>query len=272
MSPDGRAARIGGRARIAIDVAGALGLTGTLLAYLSLSSLVPTVVAVGYGEPFWPFLAAGAIAGGLGLGLARLGRRSRGPIGFREGYLVVSLTWLLAALYAGLPYILSGEPQLSHPMDAFFEGMSGFTTTGATVVTDVESLDRSILIWRQLSQWLGGMGIIVLALAVLPRLRIGGRQMFESELPGAGGEPTRRAHPRHRPQAVAPLHRAHAGPDRRPPRRVAHRARRRPDAVRRGRERAFDDASRRLRDRQPLARAVRPSRNGSSSPSWRSPA
>ena len=184
MSPDGRAARIGGRARIAIDVAGALGLTGTLLAYLSLSSLVPTVVAVGYGEPFWPFLAAGAIAGGLGLGLARLGRRSRGPIGFREGYLVVSLTWLLAALYAGLPYILSGEPQLSHPMDAFFEGMSGFTTTGATVVTDVESLDRSILIWRQLSQWLGGMGIIVLALAVLPRLRIGGRQMFESELPG----------------------------------------------------------------------------------------
>ena len=69
-------------------------------------------------------------------------------------------------------------------MDALFEGMSGFTTTGATVVTDVDALDRSILLWRQLSQWLGGMGIIVLALAVLPRLRIGGRQMFESELPG----------------------------------------------------------------------------------------
>ena len=62
--------------------------------------------------------------------------------------------------------------------------MSGFSTTGATVLTDVEALDRSILLWRQLSQWLGGMGIIVLALAVLPRLRIGGRQMFESELPG----------------------------------------------------------------------------------------
>lgn len=182
MSPDG--ARVGGRARVGIDVAGALGLTGTLLAYLSLSCLVPTAVAVGYGEPFWPFLAAGGIAGGVGLGLARLRGRSPGPIGFREGYLVVSLTWLLAALYAGLPYLLSDERQLSRPMDAFFEGMSGFSTTGATVVTDVDALDRSILIWRQLTQWLGGMGIIVLALAVLPRLRIGGRQMFESELPG----------------------------------------------------------------------------------------
>ena len=101
-----------------------------MLAYLSLSSLVPTVVAIGYGEPFWPFLAAGAIAGGVGLGLARLGRRSPGPIGFREGYLVVSLTWLLAALYAGLPYLFSGEPQLSHPMDAFFEGMSGLHHDG----------------------------------------------------------------------------------------------------------------------------------------------
>jgi trk system potassium uptake protein TrkH len=175
---------IRGKARLGIDVAGALGLTGTMLAYLSLSSLAPTAVAIGYGESVVPFLAAGAIAGGAGLGLTRLGKRSPGPIGFREGYLVVSLTWLLAAVYASLPYLFSGESQLSHPIDAFFEGMSGFSTTGATVVVDVEALDRSVLIWRQLSQWLGGMGIIVLALAVLPRLRIGGRQMFESELPG----------------------------------------------------------------------------------------
>jgi trk system potassium uptake protein TrkH len=169
---------------VGIDLAGALGLTGTMLAYLSLSALVPAAAAIGYGEPFWPFLAAGGITGAVGLGFARIGRRSAGPIGFREGYLVVSLTWLLAALYAALPYLLSDERQLSSPIDALFEGMSGFTTTGATVVTDVETLDRSLLLWRQLSQWLGGMGIIVLALAVLPRLRIGGRQMFESELPG----------------------------------------------------------------------------------------
>ncbi len=180
MSPD--PAR--GRAYLGIDVAGALGLTGTMLAYLSLSALAPTVVAIGYGESVVPFVAAGAIMGAVGLGMIRMGRRSPGPIGFREGYLVVSLTWLLAAVYAALPYVFSDEEQVSRPVDAFFEGMSGFSTTGASVLTDPASLDRSLLLWRQLSQWLGGMGIIVLALAVLPRLRIGGRQMFESELPG----------------------------------------------------------------------------------------
>ncbi len=180
MSPH----RVGSRTYLGIDVAGALGLTGTMLAYLSASALLPTAIAIGYGEPFWPFLAAGGITCAVGLGLMRVGHRSRGPIAFREGYLVVSLTWLLAAVYAALPYLFSGEPQLSRPVDAFFEGMSGFSTTGASVVTDVERLDNSLLMWRQLSQWLGGMGIIVLALAVMPRLRIGGRQMFESELPG----------------------------------------------------------------------------------------
>jgi trk system potassium uptake protein TrkH len=176
--------RIRGKAYLGIDVQGALGLTGTMLTYLSLSALIPLAFAIGYGEPIWPFVGAGAIAGGVGLTLQRLGRRSSGAIGFREGYLVVSLTWLLAAGYAALPYLFSDEQQVARPIDALFEGMSGFSTTGATVIPDVDALDRSLLIWRQLSQWLGGMGIIVLALAVLPRLRIGGRQMFESELPG----------------------------------------------------------------------------------------
>ena len=179
-----RRAPIGDRATLGIDLAGALALVGQMIMYLSATALVPAAVAVGYREPFWPFLAAGAITAAVGFGMTRLGRRSPGPIGFREGYLVVSLTWLLAAIYAALPYLFAGEAQLSSPVDAFFEGMSGFSTTGATVVTNVDALDQSVLIWRQLSQWLGGMGIIVLALAVLPRLRIGGRQMFESELPG----------------------------------------------------------------------------------------
>ncbi len=102
----------------------------------------------------------------------------------REGFLVVSLTWLLVAGLGALPFLFSGEDQLARPVDAYFEAMSGFTTTGATVVTDVEALSHSLVMWRQFSQWLGGMGIIVLFLAVLPRLRVGGRQMFESELPG----------------------------------------------------------------------------------------
>ena len=87
-------------------------------------------------------------------------------------------------MLGALPYLLSGDPQLDRPVDAYFEAMSGFTTTGASVVTDLDALPRSLLFWRQFTQWLGGIGIIVLALAVLPRLRIGGRQLLEHEMPG----------------------------------------------------------------------------------------
>jgi trk system potassium uptake protein len=167
----------------AVDIRGSLSLVGMLLRYLALAALFPTVLAIGYGESVLPYLGAGAIAGGVGLALER-GLGSTESVGFREGYLVVALTWLAAAAFGALPYLLSGDPQLDRPVDAMFESMSGFTTTGATVLTDVESLDRSLLMWRQFTQWLGGMGIIVLALAVLPRLRVGGRQLLESELPG----------------------------------------------------------------------------------------
>jgi trk system potassium uptake protein TrkH len=175
--------RVAPARRTAVDIRGSLALVGTLLRYLALAALFPTVLAVGYGEPVLPFVGAGAIAFLVGLALER-GLGAASSVGFREGYLVVALTWLAAAAFGALPYLFSGDPQLDRPIDAVFESMSGFTTTGATVVTDVDSLDRSLLMWRQFTQWLGGMGIIVLALAVLPRLRVGGRQLLESELPG----------------------------------------------------------------------------------------
>lgn len=150
--------------------------------YLSASVLFPTTFAIGYGEPFWPFLAAGAIGLAAGLVLQRLGDPT--TIGAREGYLVVSLMWVAAAGLGALPYLLSGEAQLDRPVDALFEAMSGFTTTGASTLTDIEALDHSLAMWRQFTQWLGGMGIVVLALAVLPRLRVGGRQLLENEMPG----------------------------------------------------------------------------------------
>ena len=96
----------------------------------------------------------------------------------------MSLTWLAAAALGALPFVLSGEPQFARPIDAYFEGMSGFSTTGGSILTDVEALPYGLLFWRQLTQWLGGIGIIVLALAVLPRLRVGGRQLLEHEMPG----------------------------------------------------------------------------------------
>lgn len=149
---------------------------------------MPAAVALVYSEPPWPFLAATVITLLVGLGLERLGAHSA-DVGFREGYLVVALTWLLAAIFGAIPYVLSGDGQLTNPVDALFESMSGFTTTGASVLTDINSVDHSMLLWRQFTQWLGGMGIIVLALAVLPRLRVGGRQLLDSEVPGPEIDP-----------------------------------------------------------------------------------
>jgi trk system potassium uptake protein TrkH len=172
------------RETIGVDVGAALNLVGALIKYLSLAFLFPVPFALGYGESPWPFLAAGALAAGTGLLLERL-TRGKERVGSREGFLVVAVTWLAAAFFGSLPYLFSGEDQFARPVNAFFEGMSGFTTTGASVLTDIEALPQALLMWRQFTQWLGGMGIIVLALAVLPRLRIGGRQLFESEVPGS---------------------------------------------------------------------------------------
>jgi trk system potassium uptake protein TrkH len=171
------------RRSVGVDVGASLNLVGALLKYFSLAFLFPVALAIGYSEPIWPFLAAGAITAALGYGL-ELVTEGKETVGVREGFLVVALTWLLVAAVAALPYVLSSEEQLSHPVDAYFEGMSGMTTTGSSVATDIAGLDKSIAMWRQASQWLGGMGIIVLALAVLPRLRVGGRKLMESEAPG----------------------------------------------------------------------------------------
>jgi trk system potassium uptake protein len=168
---------------LSVDLLGATNLVATIVMYLSAAMLLPIAIALGYGESPWPFVLSGAIAFGTG-GLVAYLTRGEHRIGAREGFLVVGLTWLAAAGLGALPYLLTGEPQLSRPLDAYFESMSGFTTTGASVLTDIEGVSRSLAMWRQFTQWLGGMGIIVLALAVLPRLRVGGRQLLESELPG----------------------------------------------------------------------------------------
>lgn len=170
------------RVALAVDLKAAFNVVGLLTTYLSLTSLFPAAVALAYGEPFWPFLAAGATALTVGLGLTTLTTGAR-PIGMREGYLVVSATWIFVAAFGALPYIFSGG-ELGDPIDAYFESMSGFTTTGSSVLTDFDALSKSLAMWRQFTQWLGGMGIIVLALAVLPRLRVGGRQLMAAELPG----------------------------------------------------------------------------------------
>ncbi len=178
-----RIRRTGRLGTLGVDVGSVLNLVGALLKYLGATFLFPAAIALGYGEPLWPFLAAGAITAAAGF-LLELGTHGKERVGVREGFLIVALTWLAVPAFGALPYLLADEPQLANPLNAYFEAMSGFTATGATVLTDIEALDHSLAMWRQFTQWLGGMGIVVLAVAILPRLRVGGRQLLQAELAG----------------------------------------------------------------------------------------
>ncbi|HDH58162.1 MAG TPA: TrkH family potassium uptake protein, partial [Bacteroidetes bacterium] len=103
-------------------------------------------------------------------------------IQIREGFAVVSLGWISMALFGALPFLISGA--IPSPTDAIFEAMSGFTTTGASILTDIEAQPKCVLFWRSFTHWLGGMGIIVFSLAILPILGIGGMQLYKAEAPG----------------------------------------------------------------------------------------
>lgn len=118
-------------------------------------------------------------------------RYDQRDIGKREGYLIVCITWVIMSAFGALPYILSGY--ISNFTNAYFETISGFTTTGASILTDIEALPKGLLYWRSLTHWIGGMGIIVFSIAILPFLGIGGQQMFWAEVPGLEKE---KLHPR----------------------------------------------------------------------------
>jgi len=117
--------------------------------------------------------------------------RVQANLGKKDGYIIVSMAWVIFSLFGALPYFLSQS--VDNYTDAFFETMSGVTTTGATIMTSIETLPHGILFWRSITQWIGGMGIIVLSLAVLPMLGIGGLSLFIAEVPGPTKE---KIHPR----------------------------------------------------------------------------
>ena len=143
--------------------------------------LAPGLVAVIYGEPAVVFWLTAALAGGLGLLLTRFKPRST-VIYAREGFVSVSLSWLLLSLVGCLPFYLSGSiPSLA---DAIFETVSGFTTTGASILTDVEALGRGVLFWRSLTHWIGGMGVLVFVMAVLPLANSRAMHIMRAEMPG----------------------------------------------------------------------------------------
>ncbi len=137
-----------------------------------------------YGEDWRPMVLSACIilVSGIIIRLVTSRNKNTSELKKRDGYLIVTLGWLVLSFSGTLPYLFSGAiPDFTN---AFFETISGYTTTGASILTDIESLPKGILLWRSLTQWMGGMGIIVLAVAILPLLGIGGMQLFVAEAPG----------------------------------------------------------------------------------------
>jgi len=159
-----------------------LNILSALLIFLAIALIVPASVAYFYGDgDFNAFLITIGITFILGTA-GFFFTRDSGEIRVRDGFLVVTFGWTLFALLGALPFTISGH--IPSYTDAFFETMSGFTTTGASILTDIEALPHGLLFWRSFTHWLGGMGIILLSLAILPLLGVGGMQLFKAEVPG----------------------------------------------------------------------------------------
>jgi len=176
-----------------IDFRLVTGIMGSFILFLGCTLFLPMIIAFIYGEPSWDaFLITGLGATALG-GVLFYQFRPKEELRMREAFLIVSLTWFVGSLIGAIPFLLSGS--LETYTDAVFETMSGFTTTGATIFNGVtsdgiqnlmiEDLDKSVLFWRSFTHWMGGMGIIVLTLALLPLLGIGGMQLYQAEYSGS---------------------------------------------------------------------------------------
>jgi len=156
-----------------------------LLAVIAIFMLIPAGIALWYGEmeslkafllPILAFIPLGTI-------IYAVTKNNRNKVlSPRDGFMLVSLSWVLSSAIGALPFYLSGA--IPRYTDAYFETMSGFTTTGASILTAIEGLPYSILFWRSLTHWLGGMGIVVLTVAIFPLLGIGGLQLLKAEAPG----------------------------------------------------------------------------------------
>ncbi len=163
-----------------------LNTLGIILKYLGVLMLIPALVGYYYSRQdpaqfpsVMIFIYSFLVTTSVGLVL-QYTNRSSDEFRNRESFGIVAFAWLSAAMFGALPFLLSGM----HPVDALFESMSGITATGATIMTDIESHSKALLFWRCFIQWLGGMGIIMLFLAILPKLGVAGRQLFRAEAPG----------------------------------------------------------------------------------------
>lgn len=154
--------------------------SGTLLAALAVMMLIPAAVDFFDGHPDWEiFTICAGITLFVGVGMALTSRSDRPKLNIRQAFVMTTMSWTALAIFAALPFHFS-EINLSYT-DSMFEAMSGLTTTGSTVITGLDNAPGGILMWRALLQWLGGIGIIVMAISVLPMLKVGGMQLFRME-------------------------------------------------------------------------------------------
>ncbi|PMR74366.1 TrkH family potassium uptake protein [Billgrantia endophytica] len=161
-----------------------LRILGMLLMMFSLTMVPPILISLLFGDAQWDaFAIAIIITVATGLLMYLPNRRARKELRTRDGFLIAALFWSVLGLFGSLPLMLTGDAALS-VTDAVFESFSGLTTTGASVITGIEFLPESILYYRQQLQWLGGMGIVVLAVAILPTLGVGGMALYRTEIPG----------------------------------------------------------------------------------------
>ena len=154
---------------------------GVLLIVLGISMMAPYAMQLLYNEDSHSFISSAFVTIFIGIlfVLANLEKEYR--LNLRQTFLFSTLAWLMVAVFGSLPFILS--PKEFTFSEAFFESMSGITTTGATIITNLDDSPKSILLWRAIMQWLGGIGIIVMAITILPLLKVGGMQLFKMEGP-----------------------------------------------------------------------------------------
>ena len=162
-----------------------INLFSILVLLFSLSYVFPIVVSLVFNDnSLYLFLPTFIFVGALGLIGFFFTKGVQRDLSAKDGFVIIVMFWLVLSLAGSIPFYLSGMS----PIDSFFESMSGITTTGATVISNIETLPESLKFYRQLLQWMGGMGLIVLAIAVMPLLGIGGGQLFKTDIPGAMGE------------------------------------------------------------------------------------
>ncbi|NKQ38052.1 MAG: TrkH family potassium uptake protein [Methanosarcinales archaeon] len=152
---------------------------GNLLIFIGITMLAPLIVAIHYQEPLHSFIISIILTWIVGITLS-IKYKSDEEWKRKDGFAIVAIGWLVAAIFGAIPFLFEGIS----PMNALFESMSGFTTTGATALSDIEAHTKSLLFWRSMTQWIGGMGIIMLFIAILPKLGVAGRQLFRAEAPG----------------------------------------------------------------------------------------